>query len=71
MPSAQRLSPLLGTIGQIEQSLDMFPAANEDEARLRLLIEEAVEVGYEVIYAKPICRTGTVLSFSAGQNVTQ
>jgi hypothetical protein len=67
MLQARTASPLQRTIKQIEQALELARPANDDEARLRLCIEEAIEVGYEAIYARPKHReTATVLPFPAG-----
>ena len=52
MPITNSRSPLSLTISQIEWALDRMQPANEHEARLRLKIEEAMEIGYEAIYAR-------------------
>ena len=68
MPPASPTSPLQRTISQIEQALDLLPPANDHEVLLRLGIEEAIEVGYEAIYARSAGRTATVLPFPAPDN---
>lgn len=67
MPYTRPNSPLLGTISQIEQALDLFGPANDDEVRLRLRIEEAIEAKYEAIYARADRPTATVVSFNLGK----
>jgi hypothetical protein len=52
MHSGQPDRQLLSTINSIEQTLRRLRPANDREVRLRLCIEEAVEVGYEVVYRR-------------------
>ena len=64
MHNAEPSSQLLGTIGEIERCLNVLSPANERELYLRLKIEEAVEIGYEAIYARQaLRRTATLLAF--------
>ena len=64
MPQARTASPLQRTTIQIEQALELVRPANGHKVRLRLCIEDAIEVGYEAIYARNVHRqTGTMLVF--------
>ena len=64
MHNATHQSQLLGTIGQIERSLSALRLSDDAELRLRLRIEEAIETGYEVVYARPVRRaSATVIAF--------
>lgn len=66
MRSITAISPLQRTIGQIEQALELVRPANDREVQLCLCIEQAIEVGYETIYARTEHRiTATVLAFPA------
>ena len=56
-------SPLQQAISQIERALDVLRPADDREVQLRLTIEEAVEIGYEVIYSRPDRKPAQVLAF--------
>jgi hypothetical protein len=67
MAFAKPISPLQRTISQIEQALELIRPANDHDVRLRLCIEEAIEVGYEAVYSRAVHRKTAVLTFpSAG-----
>jgi hypothetical protein len=63
MPPASIASPLQRTISQIERALDVLHPANDREVQLRLTIEEAVEIGYEVIYSRRAREPARVIPF--------
>jgi hypothetical protein len=66
MASTRPNLTLQQTINQIERVLDVVRPMNDDEVKLRLRIEEALEFGYEAMYARPVdCKTGIVLPFSS------
>ena len=64
---------LLHAIDKLEQSLVTLRTDRQDEALLRTKIEEAIETGYEVAYARPSRRSAmaTVLGFLDRRRVEQ
>jgi hypothetical protein len=68
MAFAKPISPLQRTISQIEQALELIRPANDHDVRLRLCIEEAIEVGYEAVYSRAVhSQTAVVLAFPSAE----